>query len=252
MKTKISYIIATKNRAEIIGQTLESLLKQDSGEWEAIIIDDHGDDNTLDIVNKYRDQRFRYFKLLDCHGHGASCARNFGIIQSRASIVAILDSDDICHPSRTRITSEAFEKDNLAAVFYADNDILEIETGKIRRRKMIFSPFSVEQLKENNFIPHSTVAIKRDVALANPYNQFFKIAEDYELYIRLAVGGEKFIYSPEIIVRRSCGAINITHGDNADKLAGRYCLLAKMIHGWAKYDYKIMDEIELLEAKVQK
>ncbi len=248
MKTQISYIIATQNRAKILGRTLESLLKQDIDKWEAIIVDDHGDDNTLEIIKKYKDKRLKYFRLLDCHGRGASCARNFGIIQSQSPIIAILDSDDICYPSRSSLTLEAFDKDHLGSIFYANNDILEIETGKIRKRKMPFYPFSLNRLKKSNFIPHSTIAIKRETALVNPYNQFFKIAEDYELYIRLATSGAKFIYSPEIIVRRSYGEANLTHGDMANKLSFRYGFLARMIHGWAKYDHKIINEIEAIEA----
>ncbi len=152
MQPKISFLMATKNRADYITDALDSLIKQDFSDWEAIIVDDHGTDKTAKRVESMRDDRLRYFRLLDSHGSGVGCARNFAVLQARADLVAIADSDDICYPNRATVTLEAFKTTPNADIFYANIDVWEIEKNIVRDRKTPFTPYSFELIKEKNFI----------------------------------------------------------------------------------------------------
>jgi len=248
---KISYLITTKNRGDIIKDTLESLITQTEKDWEAIIVDDHGNDNTGKIIQKYKDQRFKYFRLTDFHGLGASCGRNFAAVRASSDLIAIIDSDDICYPGRTKVILNAFKNDSDIDVFFSDIDIWEEKTGVIRDRKTLIEPFSVERLLEVNFIPHSTVAMRRQILLDNPYNQFFRIAEDYELLTRLAVGGRKFAYSKEKLVKYRLGETNISSGGRGE-LTKKYDLLVKMFRRKVIFDHNLLNEISILESKLSK
>jgi len=232
MKPKISFLIATKDRGDIIRDTIDSLITQKNPSWEAIIVDDHGTDNTEAIINSYEDERLRYYKLSDAHGMGASCARNFASMHANSSIVAILDSDDICYPNRVDVTSETFDKNSNADVFYANFDIWEESSGVIRDRKTPYTEFNLEKLKENNFIPHPTVAMKKEVLQNNPYNSYFKLVEDYELMTRLAVSGKKFISSPEKILKYRISESNISIGKDKKEYLENYSQMARKIRGW--------------------
>ena len=150
MKPEISFLIATRNRGRIICQTMDSLIAQKNKNWEAIVVDDHGNDDTEKIIANYRDSRLRYFRLPDAHGMGACCARNFAAFQARSDIVAILDSDDICYPNRVDVTLRTFEKNPSGEIFYGHIDIWEEELDIVRERKLPFIPFDLEKFKKDN------------------------------------------------------------------------------------------------------
>jgi len=247
MKPEISFLIATRNRGRIIGETIDSLIAQENENWEAIIVDDHGSDDTEKIIAGYNDSRLKYFRLPDSHGMGACCARNFAAAEARADIVAIIDSDDIAYPNRVDVTLEAFKKHPSSDVFYAHIDIWEEETGIVRERKLPFTPFDLEKLKKDNFIPHSTVAMKRLVLLNNPYNSFFRLAEDYELTTRLAESGKKFCYSREKILKYRVSREGVSIGVDKKEILKNYSLLIQMLRGWIKYDYQVIEKINQLE-----
>lgn len=248
MNPVISFIIPTKNRGDIIKDTIESLFVQTISDWEAVIVDDHGNDNTEEIIKNYHDPRLRYFYLANAHGMGVNCARNFAAIQAKAEIVAILDSDDICYSNRIEITLKTFGKNKEADIFYGHIDIWDELTGKIRDRKTPFIEFSIEKLKENNFIPHSTVAIRKEVLINNPYNTYFKLAEDYELMTRLAVLGKKFVWNREKILKYRISSNNSSIGDDKKELMNYYLDLIHMLRNWSDLDYKIINKINEIEA----
>jgi glycosyltransferase involved in cell wall biosynthesis len=89
---KISVVIATYNRARLLPQTIESVLKQTFQDFETIVVDDGSTDNTVEIVRAYGD-RVKYVQQTN---RGPSAARNFGAQVARGSWIAFQDSDDLC------------------------------------------------------------------------------------------------------------------------------------------------------------
>ena len=59
---KVSIILATYNRAGLIMQTIESILRQTFSNWELIIVDDGSDDNTEEIIMQLKDVRIQFHK----------------------------------------------------------------------------------------------------------------------------------------------------------------------------------------------
>ncbi len=59
---KISIIMPTKNRANKIGYAISSVLMQSHENWELIIVDDGGGDNTEFVVNEFNDTRIKYYR----------------------------------------------------------------------------------------------------------------------------------------------------------------------------------------------
>ena len=68
MNPKVSIIMATYNRAHFIVETLLSIQKQTFSDWECLIIDDGGTDNTKEVIAGIleEDQRFRFVKRPEC------------------------------------------------------------------------------------------------------------------------------------------------------------------------------------------
>lgn len=92
----ISIVIATYNRAHIIGETLESVLEQTYGGWECIVVDDGSTDATEDVVSMFiaKDSRIRYFSRPKELPKGSNSSRNYGIQKSIGKYIVSLDSDD--------------------------------------------------------------------------------------------------------------------------------------------------------------
>ncbi len=59
----LSICIATYNRADYIGQTLDSIIPQLDDDVELLVVDGASTDNTEAIVRKYTDPRIRYVRL---------------------------------------------------------------------------------------------------------------------------------------------------------------------------------------------
>jgi glycosyltransferase involved in cell wall biosynthesis len=93
----VSIIIPTFNRANLIGETLDSVLAQTYPHWECIIVDDGSTDHTDEVVGAYvqKDARFRYHHRPDSHKSGGNGARNFGFEMSKGDFLIFLDSDDV-------------------------------------------------------------------------------------------------------------------------------------------------------------
>ena len=88
---KISVIVCTHNRSDLLPRTLESLLVQDypASEYEVIVVDNRSTDGTKEAVSRLKDRvRYVYEETI-----GLSHARNRGIRESRGEIVAFIDDD---------------------------------------------------------------------------------------------------------------------------------------------------------------
>lgn len=88
-----SVIIPAYNRADLIEQTLQSVLTQDfpAADLEIIVVDDGSTDHTISIVQKFAP---RVQLLQQQNNKGPGAARNAGLTASCGEYAAFLDSDD--------------------------------------------------------------------------------------------------------------------------------------------------------------
>ena len=93
----ISIIIPTYNRAKLIERSLKSIEKQTLKNFEIIIIDNFSTDNTSAVI-KFFTSVIKYF-VVD-NNNNIARSRNFGINNSKGSIIAFLDSDDYWHQNK--------------------------------------------------------------------------------------------------------------------------------------------------------
>ena len=97
----VSIIIPARNEVQHIGRCLESIIAQDfpSSMFEIIVVDDHSEDGTGNIVNRYISRGVQYFKLGDGDEHGKKAAISKGIATATHSIIITTDADCIFHKS---------------------------------------------------------------------------------------------------------------------------------------------------------
>ncbi len=104
---RVSIIIATRNRARLLREALESLRAQTFTDFEAIVIDDGFTDDTREVVGSFHD-RFRYIHQAN---RGRSHARNRGLERARGRYVAFLDDDDLLRPNKLEIQVACLDDD---------------------------------------------------------------------------------------------------------------------------------------------
>jgi glycosyltransferase involved in cell wall biosynthesis len=95
----ISIVTPTRNRRDLLRETMESVARQTLAGWEHIIVDDGSNDGTAETVRERaaRDTRVRYLPRSGA-ASGANVCRNQGLAVARADLVVFLDSDDVLEP----------------------------------------------------------------------------------------------------------------------------------------------------------
>ena len=95
----VSVVIPAYNAGATIAETLASALGQTYRDLEIIAVDDGSTDDTAAVVAgaAANDPRIR---LLRQANSGVAAARNYGIAEARANLIAILDADDLWHPTK--------------------------------------------------------------------------------------------------------------------------------------------------------
>jgi GT2 family glycosyltransferase len=104
----LSVILLTRNGSATIGDQLEALAGQRSSRgWELLVVDNGSTDDTLEIVERYRD-RVPGLRVVDASARsGTSYASNVGIAQARASAIAFCHDDDVVAEGWVEAMTEA-------------------------------------------------------------------------------------------------------------------------------------------------
>jgi len=95
----LSAVVCTLNRADLIGQMLESLCKQtlDRDAFEVVVVDDGSKDPTREVVHGFEGRLpLRYSFQRNA---GLASARNHGVFLSRGRLLLFLDDDDVADPA---------------------------------------------------------------------------------------------------------------------------------------------------------
>ena len=88
----------TYNLELYIEETINSILNQTFTDFEYLIVDDASTDNTIEIIKSIRDPRIRLIQ--NKKNQGISYNRNIAIEESKGKYLAMIDGDDLAHPSR--------------------------------------------------------------------------------------------------------------------------------------------------------
>ena len=89
---KISVCMASYNGSKYIQKQIESILKQINKNDQLIIVDDHSSDNTISIVEDFRDNRIILIK--NTYNTGVAAAFNKALMFAKGDIVFLSDQDD--------------------------------------------------------------------------------------------------------------------------------------------------------------
>ena len=165
MKTKynplVSILIANYNNEVYLKKCLDSVLNQKYKKIEVIVVDDYSNDNSLNILNKYKNS-IKIIKNKKKTKHGSFNQINayqLGFKKSKGKIIIFLDSDD--YFSSKKITSVVnFFKNNNSSIIFD----LPIYDFKNKKKKKKFTQKFFILSSWPRFSPQSCITLRRNYA----------------------------------------------------------------------------------------
>ncbi len=184
---KVSVVIPLYNAREVIQQTIETVLSQTWTDHEIIVVDDGSCDGSGDLVNGMSVP----VCYLRQNNAGVARARNRGIRETKGLYIALLDHDDLWHP--TKLEKQVGVLDQRPEVGMVITDVIHIDRdGKpMARGPGSYNPAEdFARLFVKGFVPTPSAALIRrslfdEVGL---FDERFSSAglDDHELWTRIA------------------------------------------------------------------
>jgi len=189
MTPQVSVIMPCLNSAHHIQRSLDSVLAQTLGDFEVLVVDNGSTDATLDIVAAIADARIR---VLNQPERGVSRARNLGLEEARAPLIAFLDSDDTWNADFLEKLAVALTARPAAILAYCGWQ----NVGATGPRGEPFvppdyeTPDKVAALLEGCRWPiHACLTDARAIRAAGGFDTRLVVAEDYLLWLEVATRG---------------------------------------------------------------
>ena len=204
---KVSIVIPTYNQGSLLRLALESVRAQTETDWEAIVINNYSDDDTVSVIESFAEPRFH---RIDFRNHGVIAAsRNVGIRTATADWVAFLDSDDLWAPDKlARCLAAAGDAE---AVSHPETIVAD---GNLRGVTKTATPERVTYrslLFDGNCLSPTAMMAQRDVLTelgGFTEDPTLVTAEDFDLWLRMAKRGTRFAFVAAPLAQYTLHAAN--------------------------------------------
>lgn len=219
----VTIIIPTYNRAAKVFQAVESAIKQSYPNKQIVVVDDGSSDETKKIIAKYPEVEYFYKD-----NGGQASARNFGLKNSKGTLIATLDSDDIWHNDFLSRCVAKIEEGNFDFVFANwEQDAKIGNSWNFLENDPFLNPYRVKE--ENSWIvlnseelrdlylqacpsPSSSVLIRRSSILSG-WDESIYIGDDWCMYLELILSrNTTAAFTMDMLWRKRIDEINVYDG----------------------------------------
>ncbi len=212
---RVSVIIPTFNRGRVLEEAVDSVLAQSLANFELIVVDDGSTDDT-------RQRLQRYGQRLTCvrqSNRGVSAARNAGVERSTGELIALLDSDDLWHPTKLARQVAFFDD-------HPDAQICQTEEVWIRRGKRVNpkkrhrkpSGWIFEPSLALCLVSPSAVMMRRGLLEAmGGFDESLPACEDYDLWLRVSLHFPIHLIDEPLTVKRGGHADQLSSAPGLDR-----------------------------------
>lgn len=201
----VSIIIPTYNRADLIGETLDSILAQTHKNWEAIVVDDGSSDTTDTLMETYmqKDVRIQYFKRPSKFPKGGNVCRNIGLENMKGDFVVFFDSDDLMTEDHVRLKLDGFTQEDI--------DFVVTKTAYFNKptdKKDHTYNFDRFPITLNNYLAQRInwltldACIKASVVREIRFNEDLKAGQEFNFYAKLLARTTRGYFIPKVVSLR--------------------------------------------------
>ena len=171
------------NSAKYLGEAINSILNQTCTDFEFLIIDDGSSDDSVEIINSYKDDRIRL--VTNNKNFGQSFSMNRGIKIAKGKYLAIMHADDISFPLRIEKQLKFMENNLEIGVCGAWTQLI----GKSKGVHVLETDNDLIKIKlfTNQNLSHPAVMIRMKILKKHYllYDTAFIVAQDYDLWVRM-------------------------------------------------------------------
>lgn len=192
----LSVVMTVYNGEKYLQDCIQSVLNQTYKNFEFIIVNDGSNDNTKVILDNINDSRVRIFHLET--NHGQTFCLNFGIKHAKGDWVVRQDADDISLINRFEEQVKYIQENpHIVGVGTQIKSIpadATVNDQRLRAVEWSNSLITREEIEEYRFIAppviHGTMMFSKQVFMdIGGYSEEYKIAQDFDLWIRLMQSG---------------------------------------------------------------
>ena len=198
----VSVILPTYNRAHLLSESIGSVSAQTYSDFEILVVDDGSTDNTRAVVGTMEDKRIRYVGLTKNGGQAA--ARNIGIKEAKANLIAFQDSDDIWLPEKLDMQMSTLRESppRTGVVYTAYERICDNRSEILPSRRIMTKTGDVHaRLLRGNFITTQTTLVRRECfKISGGFDQGQRSMDDWDLFIRLSKDYD-FAFVDKVLVK---------------------------------------------------
>ena len=196
--SEYAVVIPALNAERFIARALESVQRQTLRPVEVIVVDDGSTDATASSARSLGASVIQ----LPVSG-GPSRARNTGVRESAAPMIAFLDADDEWLPDHAALILNAMSNGE-AAFGAAQAERFGMLDGPVPNSFVAGTPIDVrDTLVMGNPITQSGVILSRSAfEAAGGYDESLRLSEDYDLWLRMAEQGRFVFVDQTTLLRR--------------------------------------------------
>jgi glycosyltransferase involved in cell wall biosynthesis len=200
-QVRVSVVIPTYNRRDVVGEAIGSALAQDVPGMEVLVVDDGSTDGTAtELTREYAaEPRVR---VIQCPNGGPPAARNNGVAHARGEYLALLDSDDVWLPGYLASQLELLSASGADLVIA--NGAMQDQDGawvQLFEHPEWVLPDSTAAMCTGTWILPSCTVMRLEVARILRFDEAFRMCDDTEFMFRFNEAGYRCIGNPQVLAR---------------------------------------------------
>tara|TARA_B100000929_G_scaffold219305_1_gene175895 strand:+ start:17188 stop:18159 length:972 start_codon:yes stop_codon:yes gene_type:complete len=230
LSPKISVLLPVYNAEAFIAKSIQSILDQTEPDFELLVIDDCSTDGSIEIINRFKDPRIIFHRKKRNSGYTESL--NWAIDQARGTYIARMDADDVSLPKRFEKQLTFLEQHPDVALCGTDARV----EGSSLKFNYPTEPKAIQvNLLLGSSLIHPSIMGRAEIFKHYKYDPTKEPAEDYDLFTRLVVAGEKLANLDEALL------IYRVHNNQISKLQQQKQLASaqqSMLRMFKLFEYK--------------
>lgn len=171
----ITIAIPFFNSEQYLAYAIQSVINQTYKNWELLLIDDGGKDNSLKVAKEYADRDSRIYVISDGMNKHLAVRLNESVRMARGEYYVRMDDDDIMVPNR-------IEKQLSYFIYNHNLDVVGSSAMLINGQNVVIGSQDMSGVT-TGFI-HPTIMARTKWLLENPYSEELPRAQDLDLWLR--------------------------------------------------------------------
>ena len=181
MQPLVSIITPMYNNANVIEETISSVLNQTYTNWELLLIDDFSSDLTKTVVKPIIKANPKVKLFQHIQNKGAAEARNLGTKNAKGNYIAFLDADDLWQPTKLQLQVNQLLKNN-TDVCFGSYEWIDSKGKSLHKKVNVLEKLSYSKLLKANYIGNLT-GIYSCEKLGKIYTKDLKKRQDWLLWL---------------------------------------------------------------------